>query len=203
MISPRARVEIQKSDRKMSSTLFAKVAFYPSLFYQVVMNKMTTRRWYDRVDDSVLLGALPFRSMTKQLVEEEHVRGVVDLTEGFETAQFSNSPKDWQDWGVEHLHIPTVDFVSSPLQGDIEKAVDFILQHRKEKSSVYVHCKAGRTRSATVVACYLIKLNGWSPEQSVEFLQTKRPHIWLREKQMQSIQQYFDTTNKGGHFKGG
>ena len=25
--------------------------------------------------------------------------------------------------------------------------------------SVYVHCKAGRTRSATVVACYLMKVS--------------------------------------------
>ena len=27
--------------------------------------------------------------------------------------------------------------------------------------SVYVHCKAGRTRSATLVGCYLMQKNGW------------------------------------------
>ncbi|XP_060890063.1 NADH dehydrogenase [ubiquinone] iron-sulfur protein 3, mitochondrial-like [Labrus mixtus] len=30
------------------------------------MEKVSLRRWFDRVDDTVILGALPFRSMTKQ-----------------------------------------------------------------------------------------------------------------------------------------
>lgn len=51
------------SDFKM----FARVTFYPSLFYNVVMEKISTRRWFDRIDDTVILGALPFRGMTKQV----------------------------------------------------------------------------------------------------------------------------------------
>ena len=51
-----------------------------------------------------------------------------------------------------------MDFTGTPTQGDIDKAVDFILGHRLKQNSVYVHCKAGRTRSATVVACYLVKV---------------------------------------------
>lgn len=32
------------------------------------MEKVTSRRWYDRMDDTVILGALPFQSMTKQVI---------------------------------------------------------------------------------------------------------------------------------------
>ncbi|XP_061667159.1 peptidyl-prolyl cis-trans isomerase H-like [Syngnathoides biaculeatus] len=32
----------------------------------IVVEKVSSRRWFDRVDETVLLGALPFRSMTKQ-----------------------------------------------------------------------------------------------------------------------------------------
>jgi len=46
-------------------SLFNKLAFYPTLFYNVVMTQVTNRRWYDRIDETVLLGALPFRGMTK------------------------------------------------------------------------------------------------------------------------------------------
>lgn len=47
--------------------MFARVSFYPSLFYNVVMEKVSARRWYDRIDDHIILGALPFRSMAQQV----------------------------------------------------------------------------------------------------------------------------------------
>lgn len=47
--------------------MFARVTFYPTLLYNVVMEKVTSRRWYDRMDDTVILGALPFQSMSKQV----------------------------------------------------------------------------------------------------------------------------------------
>ena len=37
--------------------------------------------------------------------------------------------------------------------------VAFIMEHSLKRNSVYVHCKAGRTRSATLVACYLMKVS--------------------------------------------
>lgn len=50
----------------MSGAL-ARLLFYPTLAYNVLMEKVSSRRWFDRVDETVILGALPFRSMTKQV----------------------------------------------------------------------------------------------------------------------------------------
>lgn len=66
----------------MSGAL-ARLLFYPTLAYNVVMEKVSSRRWFDRVDDTVILGALPFRSMTKQVSTcsgpaEGHVRIYTD-----------------------------------------------------------------------------------------------------------------------------
>jgi atypical dual specificity phosphatase len=47
--------------------MFARLSFYPTLLYNVVMEKLTSRNWYDRIDDNVILGALPFRRMTDQV----------------------------------------------------------------------------------------------------------------------------------------
>lgn len=169
-------------------SLMNKVAFYPTLFYNVVMAQVTGRNWYDRIDETVLLGALPFRGMTKWLVGEENVKGVITLNEDWELEQFCNTTEEWEKAGVKQLKIPTVDFTASPSQENIRKAVAFIEDyHNKDLGSVYVHCKAGRTRSATIVACYLVKIHGWSPDKAVEFIQEKRPHIWLRDKQLDSI----------------
>lgn len=49
------------------SAAVARLLFYPTLAYNVVMEKLSSRRWFDRVDDTIILGALPFRSMTKQV----------------------------------------------------------------------------------------------------------------------------------------
>jgi hypothetical protein len=52
---------------KYCIVMFGRLTFYPTLLYNVVMEKITSRNWYDRIDDNVILGALPFRRMTDQV----------------------------------------------------------------------------------------------------------------------------------------
>jgi len=47
--------------------MFQRLIFYPSLAYTVLMTKFAGRPWYNRIDDTVLLGALPFRSITEEV----------------------------------------------------------------------------------------------------------------------------------------
>lgn len=49
------------------SSVLARTLFYPTLAYNAVMEKITSRQWYNRVDPTVILGALPFRSMTEEV----------------------------------------------------------------------------------------------------------------------------------------
>lgn len=44
---------------------------------------------------------------------------------------------------------------------------------------VVVHCFAGQQRSATVVAAYVMRQTGWTPEQTVEFIKSKKPDAFL------------------------
>lgn len=80
----------------------------------------------------------------------------------------------------------------APSQRHIEKGVHFIQENvKRDEGSVYVHCKAGRSRSATLVACYLIAQYDWSPEEAIEFIKEKRPHISLGKIHMEAISEYF------------
>lgn len=49
------------------SSMFARITFYPTLCYNVFMEKISTRRWFDRMDETVILGALPFKGMTRKV----------------------------------------------------------------------------------------------------------------------------------------
>ena len=47
--------------------IFARITFVPTLVFNVAMEKWSSRRWFNYIDEKVILGALPFRSMTKQV----------------------------------------------------------------------------------------------------------------------------------------
>jgi len=83
--------ELNKVANTFLSPMFARVTFLPTLAYNVAMERVSTRRWWDRVDSSVILGALPFRSKyTEDLVKQEKIRGVVSMNEDYELALFSH-----------------------------------------------------------------------------------------------------------------
>uniref|UniRef100_A0AAY4C906 Phosphatidylglycerophosphatase and protein-tyrosine phosphatase 1 n=1 Tax=Denticeps clupeoides TaxID=299321 RepID=A0AAY4C906_9TELE len=173
----------------MSGAL-ARILFYPTLAYNVLMEKISSRRWFDRVDRTVVLGALPFRSMTDTLVERENVRGVITMNEEYETKFFCNSSEEWRAAGVEQLRLSTVDMVGVPSLEHLHRGVDFALGHREKGTSVYIHCKAGRSRSATLAAAYLIKLHRWSPEEACRELASVRPHVLIRAAQLEMLRTF-------------
>uniref|UniRef100_U5EYC1 Phosphatidylglycerophosphatase and protein-tyrosine phosphatase 1 n=1 Tax=Corethrella appendiculata TaxID=1370023 RepID=U5EYC1_9DIPT len=184
--------------------MFARVTFYPTLFYNVFMEKVSSRRWYDRIDENMILGALPFRAMTEDLIKNENVKGVVSMNEDYELWLFSNNRDRWSQYDVKFLQLATTDIFESPCQSKLWEGVKFINQFLPQtrrlknivssscvgdisEGTVYVHCKAGRTRSATLVGCYLMLKNGWSPEQAVEHMRHCRPHILLHNKQWEAL----------------
>ncbi|GFS26695.1 protein tyrosine phosphatase, mitochondrial 1 [Elysia marginata] len=176
--------------------MIGRVFFYPTLAWNIGWCNLTGRAWYDRLDETVLLGALPLRPMMKTLVEKEHVKAMVTMNESYELKYFTPSEKELSDLGIERLHLSTPDLTATPTQEQITQAVEFIMSHRARKNSVYVHCKAGKTRSATVAACYLMNLHKWDVKTAVTFMKEKRPVVWLRDKQMKSLHTYHSTQVK-------
>lgn len=187
--------------------MFARATFYPSLAYNVFMEKITSRNWYDRIDETVILGALPFRGMTKRLTQEENVKGVISMNEDYELWLLSNMKKEWESHNVQFLQLSTTDIFESPSQEKLECGVNFINKFRDaghkgfedsnikndnfEPGTVYVHCKAGRTRSATLVGCYLMMKNQWTPEEAVSHMKQKRPHILLHSAQWHALRTFY------------
>ncbi|KAF1537856.1 Phosphatidylglycerophosphatase and protein-tyrosine phosphatase 1, partial [Eudyptula minor] len=148
------------------------------------------RPWFHRIDGAVLLGALPLRGRSRRLVVEENVRAVVTLNEEYETRFLCCSAQEWKAMGVEQLRLSTVDLTGVPTLENLHKGVEFILKHRACGNSVYVHCKAGRSRSATMVAAYLVQLHHWSPQEAIEAIAKIRPHILVRHKQVQVLETF-------------
>lgn len=74
---------------------------------------------------------------------------------------------------MDFLQLATTDIFESPCQNKLKDGVEFINKYlplnekipglpndnSKTAGTVYVHCKAGRTRSATLVGCYLMMVS--------------------------------------------
>merc|ERR1719288_548646 len=124
------------------------------------------------------------------------------MNEDYELRYFSNQTSEWNDLGVEFLQLATVDIFEAPSADKLKQGVDFITRITQERphSSFYVHCKAGRTRSATLVGCYLIEKYGMSPEEAVSLMIEKRPHVLLRPEQWEALRDFHanstSTTNR-------
>lgn len=94
-----------------------------------------------------------------QIVFFQNVRGVVSVNEDFERWYTTLSDEEWKTLGVELLHFCVGDYVHTPSVSELQESVALIEKIANEGGTTYVHCKAGRTRSATVCGAYLIKVN--------------------------------------------
>ena len=149
-----------------------RLIFIPTLLWNVFLGRLLKfRHWWDAIEgEPILLGALPFRQDVPHL-QTEGVTGVINMC-----IEYPGPKTTYEKIGMEQLWLPTVDF-TPPTLVNIQRAMDFIEKHQTDGGKVYVHCKAGRGRSATVVLCWLMYRRGLTPEQAAAWLTQQRPHI--------------------------
>ncbi|XP_015896648.3 phosphatidylglycerophosphate phosphatase PTPMT1 [Ziziphus jujuba] len=166
----------------------ARALFYPTLLYNVVRNKIQAEfRWWDKVDEFILLGAVPF-PVDVPCLKELGVRGVITLNESYETLVPTSL---YHAHGIDHLVLPTRDYCFAPSLTDICHAVEFIHENASFGRTTYVHCKAGRGRSTTIVICYLVQHKKMTPDSAYDYVKSIRPRVLLASSQWQAVQEFY------------
>ncbi|OQU75843.1 hypothetical protein SORBI_3010G041500 [Sorghum bicolor] len=92
--------------------------------------------------------------------------------------------------GIDHLVIPTRDYMFAPSLVDINQAIDFIHRNASCGKITYIHCKAGRGRSTTIVLCYLVKYKNMTPAAAFEHVRSKRARVLLTHSQWKAVQEF-------------
>ncbi|KAL5557323.1 hypothetical protein UlMin_039559 [Ulmus minor] len=88
--------------------------------------------------------------------------------------------------GIEHLVIPTRDYLFTPSFVDISRAVEFIHKNACCGRTTYVHCKAGRGRSTTILLCYFVEYKNMTPAAALDYVLSQRPRVLLAPSQWKS-----------------
>lgn len=168
----------------LRSRLYAALVFYPTFAWNYLLGRtFKIRRWWDHIDPHVIVGAYPFKRDIEGLYQAG-VRAVVNTCE-----EYRGPTLEYERLGIEQLHIPTTDFTHPRLR-DIDLAVEFVQSHVELGHCVYIHCKAGRARSATVAICWLVKYRGVSIAEAQASLLQSRPHINPRLTERPVVKQF-------------
>lgn len=164
--------------------LLARALFWPTYLWNRFNAAVLKRRnWWDRVDKNVIVGALP-RDRDVAAWRNENVTGAVNTCEEYRGPVTVYGAK-----GIEQFRMPTIDF-THPHIDDVEAAVAFIREHADAGGTVYVHCKAGRARSATVAMCWLIEARKMTPDQAQAHLLAARSHVNPRLTQRPVVREF-------------
>jgi len=109
------------------------------------------------------------------------VKAVVDLTGEFsETRAFRALP---------YLNLPVLD-LTAPSPDDLHAAIEFINAHRHE-GVVYVHCKIGYSRSAAVVASWLMDGGlAATAGEAITRIRAVRPSLIVRREVICALQDF-------------
>lgn len=78
---------------------------------------------------------------------------------------------------TQHMYIDIRDKSNQDISQHFEATCAFIQQHLREGKRVMVHCMAGRSRSVTIVAFYLMQTYDWDAYRSLKMIKSKRSVI--------------------------
>ncbi|MGE3920045.1 MAG: hypothetical protein AB7F64_03715 [Gammaproteobacteria bacterium] len=117
---------------------------------------------YSHVTSKIVLGRIP--DNTKELVLPPDVTLVVSLSTYEELSGRGVNwlgtsivkPSQWQQENIEHVFVHMPDFTADVSAAAVLNAVMRIRYHVLRGGKVYLHCKAGRARSAMVLAVYFM-----------------------------------------------
>lgn len=175
-----------KSFYEKMPKFFKRQVYLISLFYNRILFDYgkDSSYWYTKLTDHIYLGALPLEKHLGVL-KKEKIQRVLSMVESFERLPSlvarPLSRESLRDHQIKNDIVPASDFFSISL-ADLHQGVSYISEAVDNKERLYVHCKAGRGRSAAVVIAYLSTYAGMSFHDAFALVKSKRPTVRIVSK---------------------
>ncbi|CAD8109567.1 unnamed protein product [Paramecium sonneborni] len=130
---------------------------------------------------SLYLGNIESASSLENL-KKHKIKGVLSIC-------MNKIPFEVQTYLQNYLHIYLEDCESENIARHFENSNQFI-EKARQTGNVLVHCMAGISRSATLVAAYLMKKNNMSAQDAIRLLERKRWQVYPNNGFLRQLQQY-------------
>jgi len=143
----------------------------------------------DKIDEGLYLGDR-CAAVDLPLLSEHGITHVVNCAE------------ELSDIHYEQLHYRQYPLLDGayypPLRPSLDDGVQYIERAMERDGRVFVHCFAGISRSASIVAGYLMKKNCWTPDQAIEYIQKRRSIADPNEVFRPQLQDYYEHLKRTG-----
>jgi tyrosine-protein phosphatase SIW14 len=117
-------------------------------------------RNFGQVNEHLFRGAAP-SPIALQELGTMGVKLIIDFREAGAASKQEQAQAD--KLGVRYVNIPLPP-TSAPTQDQIAHILTLISQN--ETVSIFVHCRRGKDRTGTVIACYRIQHDGWNNKKA-------------------------------------
>lgn len=161
-------MDLNDKRRYIIHLLYDVPAFLLVLIFKLLNHPLNSL--YSQVTDGCYLGCLPTTSDVKTL-NDIGIRRVINMC-----AEYNGPCRTYKNYNIKQLHLPTIDGTAPSLK-TIQKAINFMNEAGKNNEKVFVHCKVGMGRSATIVFCHLVANERISPKHALKLMKEKRPEI--------------------------
>lgn len=157
-------------------TLFHRIydLFYPLIRF--IYERVQGNRWYDHIIDKMWLGGALSYTRDYQFLLDNQIGAVIDIRQ-----ERQDNLDFYAKHDISHIKIPVADLYP-PKKEQISEAMAFIDKQIEENRAIYIHCAKGRSRSATLVAAYLMEKHNMSFEEARAFMVKRRKLVKLEKR---------------------
>ena len=145
------------------------------------MNNSHSFSWV--VADVLAAMSQPYDTVaTMEFLKDEGVAVIISLTETPLSQSFI------EEFDFDYHHIPVADF-TAPTARQIAHFVRIVEKARKTGKKCVAHCHAGRGRTGTMLACYLVS-RGRSADEAIREVRSIRPGSIETHEQENAVRRY-------------
>jgi atypical dual specificity phosphatase len=151
---------------------------------------------YAEVADDLLIGAYPQDRHDVAVLGAAGVTRVLNLVQDveYEAGGRNACVAALADAGIEERRVEIVDY-GNLLPGHIELATQTGLEWLARGERVYVHCRAGMQRSATVAAAIVMLRDGLDAGEALDRVRARKPSARPLEHQRRDLLRWWERRN--------
>jgi len=140
-------------------------------------------RNFGKVNDHLYRGGEPSLVGLQEL-GAMGVKVIIDLRETSESTDFERHQVE--KLGMKYINVPLAP-LSAPTQEQMEHVLSLLVHD--DSKPIFVHCRRGKDRTGTVIACYRIQHDGWTDRKAYE--EAKKDGMSMAERGMRSYILHF------------